>query len=408
MLSPTTSLIVCAGSPEASHNALDQRKGSKRIDMLADIFSMGAVLSDACAWLHGGPEFQDKYRKARVAVHAHMPNFVKSGYEGCFHDGTARLKIIDEIHKEITDGCKSRQDDITPRVISVIEDFMLLGTPSNRKDASFSLQKLHHAINGTDVSSAESETTEAPTDVASNLPKARRSPDLAELGQRLEIQHFVENYKAGRKAADPKFAADLAKFLDLLKTNVPGRDHFFFIDDSKSMERYRKEVSALLLSLLTVTKHLDPDKLELAFASTVTRKNICRTNKRKKLLNALDGSKPWAREPDVMANCVSRLIHDVIFPWLPYRPGNTFNIIPLARKQTSVYIFTDGKWGKTFHGGGVDRPIKELIEELQRRRLDRHQVTLHFIRFGDDPDGGRNLDYLDSLAETAEDIDEDW
>jgi len=39
-----------------------------------------------------------------------------------------------------------------------------------------------------------------------------------------------------------------------------------------------------------------------------------------------------------------------------------------------------------------------LIEEMKRRRLDRTEVSLHFVRFGQKENGRKYLEYLDDCG----------
>lgn len=388
------------GSPECSYPILSRQGGPNMINTRADIFSLGAVLSDTCAWIHGGREAQNRYLAQRKEYHARLEGFHGSGFEGCFHDGHKRLSVVDEMHDQIREQCR---DPITPRILDIIEQHMLLDDVNHRLNAREIAVKLGQIMGNTKGQCGASHTranndSMDSTQSDEERPNGTRRPTLAQLSERLSVQRFVSEYES--KGSDEGFKADVEPFMRALHANVPDRDHFFFVDDSTSMDAHRDDVRKLLLTLIYLTEQLDPNKVELAFASNVQKK-IYRTNRRKRLLARLE-KHAFRREPQMMENCFSRLIDSTIIPWLPLRfYGINFN--PFARKPTSIYIFTDGNWGTGDTAGGVERPIKRLIDELSRRHFEKNQVTLHFIRFGNSETGKENLSYLDSLGTT-----EDW
>lgn len=121
-------------SPECSVNSVEARNGINWITQKADIFSLGAVLSDCAAWVAGGKDFRIQYYSRRLDYHSKIRTFRKSGYEGCFHDGITRLPIVDEVHCEIRDKC-GLHDRITPHVVNLVEHNMLLPKSDDRFNA---------------------------------------------------------------------------------------------------------------------------------------------------------------------------------------------------------------------------------------------------------------------------------
>lgn len=187
-----------------------------------------------------------------------------------------------------------------------------------------------------------------------------------------------------------------AELVEYLEHNLGGRDQFFFIDDSRSMRNDNKTISEGFRALACIAQRLDPDQVELAFASRPQK--IYKASRMKKLEKLVKNCE-YRGEGDMMEDRIGKLIDNTIIPRLPYRKfGVNFNI--LARKPVSVYVFTDGNWGDASSGSacGVERPVKRLIEELQRRRLGRTQVSLHFVRFGDKENGKKNLELLDECG----------
>ncbi|KAG4217849.1 hypothetical protein PC116_g33671, partial [Phytophthora cactorum] len=74
-------------------------------------------------------------------------------------------------------------------------------------------------------------------------------------------------------------------------------------------------------------------------------------------------------------------------------------INPLARKPTSIYVFTDGDWGDDYEvAHRIERPMQRLNKMLQKRKLDKNHISFHFVRLGDSENGKAYLDYLDSFG----------
>lgn len=65
----------------------------------------------------------------------------------------------------------------------------------------------------------------------------------------------------------------------------------------------------------------------------------------------------------------------------------------LKRKPLSLYVFTDGNWQ---HGCDGIAPIRNLVEEMNYKKLPKHSVGIQFIQFGNHPEGMGRLNYLDS------------
>ena len=63
-----------------------------------------------------------------------------------------------------------------------------------------------------------------------------------------------------------------------------------------------------------------------------------------------------------------------------------------AVKPLSLYVFTDGAWQSC----DAVPPIEAMIERQKQLQLPKEQVSIQFIRFGDDPDGIKKLNHLDS------------
>ncbi|KAI1102225.1 hypothetical protein F4804DRAFT_343428 [Jackrogersella minutella] len=359
------------------------------INTRADIFSFGAVLSEACAWIKGGFDETNKYLQQRRAYHRTIQTFCGTDYEGCFHDGVRRLPVVDEIHTSIRQHCESTNDIVTPRVIDIIDEHMLLPIVNTRYNAKQLEEKFQQAFHAPDQQ------------IPNPLPEPRvLNPPSGEQHEGLSLEelgkHMARRQSTTSRDRDGHLnhvTTEIQKLVDDLKVNVPDRHHLFFIDDSTSMKEHEKSIKEVFPALLDVTRKLEGHKVELSFASGPKRPY---SRRRSKKLIKLVGRQEYRQVPDLMESCFGRLVDNVIIPHLPMRILG-MNIKILARKPTSVYVFTDGNWGGDEEEAacGVERPIARLTQELEERGLDRNHISFHFVRFGDDANGRKHLNYLD-------------
>ncbi|KAK4444608.1 hypothetical protein QBC34DRAFT_487752 [Podospora aff. communis PSN243] len=113
-----------------------------RVTTSADIFSMGAVLSHTAAWVTGNHDEQSAYFQTRKMYHAsRVPRFVGSEYEGCFHDSQNVLPVVAEQHLKCRKNCLP-SDDVTPKVLDLVEQYMLVESPKNRWRARDILERM--------------------------------------------------------------------------------------------------------------------------------------------------------------------------------------------------------------------------------------------------------------------------
>jgi hypothetical protein len=205
----------------------------------------------------------------------------------------------------------------------------------------------------------------------------------------------INEYKSAMrqgKAADQ----ETTRLVDYLEHNFGGRDQFFFIDDSFTMAADKARISDGFKALACIAKKLDPNQVELAFASRPRKVFRARRIRR---LHDLVTRCSYQGDGHLMEGRLGELIDNVLIPRLPYKILGV-NVNPLARKKVSVYVFTDGNWGhaNSADACGVERPVRRLIEELKKRKLDRTQVSLHFVRFGKEENGRHHLERLDDCG----------
>ncbi|OTB12726.1 hypothetical protein K445DRAFT_305013 [Daldinia sp. EC12] len=373
------------------HTSSYRDNAPNMISTKADIFSFGAVLSDACAWVKGGPDEKAKYYERRRHHHQSIKAFRGSDYEACFHDGVERLPVVDQMHSEIRDHCRSVGDTITPRIIDMIEQHMLLPNANDRYNA----KQLTHKFN---------EIFDIPTDGDQRPPIDKLASGLAPMGHErglclTALGENVDRLEAissfGTRRRREPIDAEIQELIKDLYTNVRDRHHIFFFDDSTAMEKHARSVEKTSLPLLHLTRLLEGNNVEVSFASNP--KCLHRRRRIRKLAEIV-ARQSYRREPGLIELGFGHLVDDVIIPHLPIRKFGV-NINPLARKPTSIYVFTDGDWGDDYEvAHRIERPIQRLNKLLQKRKLDKNHISFHFVRLGDSENGKAYLDYLDSFG----------
>lgn len=386
-------------SPESSYNLLHHQNEPTMVTTKADIFSIAAVLSVACAWVVGGRNLQMEYYKKRKAYHDQNPKFHDT-LAGCFHDGHQCIHVVYDMHERIRHICEAEADRITPAILDILEKHVFRKENATERSAArdiySDLDDLLRPHLEAGLSDLDTVSVRSDIDGASHVDDS-----LAQLGKGITLPKLASFRKEGKvcNQANSNFKA----FMCSLKVNIPGRDHFFLIDDSRSMKKEAPLIKEALQELFMITKDLDPDKVELSFASAPS--TITKTRRRvNKFLHAVDNN-PFRREPS-MLDFFPRFIHDVIKPRLP-RELFGFNVNLKARlkfrKPMSIYIFTDGNWGDDADpGGGLKQPLVDLIREMQDRRIKKQHISFHFVRFGDNENGKAYLDHLDRFGQSLD------
>ncbi|KAI1460311.1 hypothetical protein F4805DRAFT_389944 [Annulohypoxylon moriforme] len=381
-------------SPETSHHASYHENTPNAINTRADIFSFGTVLSEASAWVKGGHDEIRRYYERRKACHQTIRAFRGNDYEGCFHDGVKRLPIVDKTHTSIRDHCKSSHDLITPRVLDIIENFMLLSNANSRSNARQLEERFQQIF---DTPNREILNILPSTPTSESTPVEKQGLSLAKLGEYMTRRQSTTS----REGSDyqTSMRIEIEKLMKDLDANVPDRHHMFFIDDSTSMKEHKESIEEAFAALLHLTRRLEGHKVELSFASG-PRRPCCK--RRSKKLRQLVARREYQRDPDMMENRFRRLVDDVIIPRLPNHVFG-ININIRTRKPTSIYVFTDGNWREDDDFAcGVEKHIKRLRQELDKRGLDRNHISFHFVRLGDHANGRKFLNYLDRFGRNNE------
>ncbi|KAI1417321.1 kinase-like domain-containing protein [Hypoxylon sp. FL1857] len=382
----------CAPECIANHEVLyrfDNRVGSE-----VDIWSTGCVFSEAAVWaVCGQPGLQD-YLDRRLQENGVIDSMVQSGFAGCFHNGNEVLNAVALMHTHILSS-KRHWDTITPEVIRLIHESMLLEPMGPRKSARDLLQRSERLLQ-----EAENKALEAGyIQQANSLPAPPTSPPLPSKVTVEEVQQYRNDMKKNRPPNE--YVASQCR---LLQEKLQGRDHIFLIDDSTSMKtRHRQDVLNTFIALSYLAKRIDEDGLDLFFTSQPSKRHHQRRTS--KLLSEVQ--QHFVKNPSSgtssMEASISMVI-DYIITKLP-NPHVTFAGLPgvpqrlKQQPRITLIVFTDGRWGNgSAFVSGVEKEINRLIRCVKARDLSRTSVTIQFIRFGDDAESIDRLNYLDNFG----------
>jgi len=139
------------------------------------------------------------------------------------------------------------------------------------------------------------------------------------------------------------------------------------------MSNYWSEVKELLQVLAWLIKRKDNDGFDVRFTiSSAQDKNFEDSTPALKHVSNIT--------PQGVSNMTMRL-------------NSIFSKYNLTHKPLSLYIFTDGNWQ---HGSDAIAPIRNMVSLMNKRNFPKERVGIQFIQFGDDPEGTKRLNYLDS------------
>lgn len=426
-------------APECSHHEVYLEPGPNGISTAADIFSIGCVLSEVASWLALGPRGSEEYAELRKMETRGIPGFQGSAYVGCFHNGFKALDAVKAMHARIISAlCPF--DNVTKRILSIIEEHMLAQDPKSRQQAKALKGMFEQAIGAAEGTSPLQSTTPSsppkrpgpepvlnsesstPTRSTSSLqsflnklyrPLSSASPivssptepstPIREPSPSYEVLTMSEAYyyREARKG-NGQVDARVGKLVGKLMKSLANRDHIFFIDDSSTMAAHRRHVLHSFMVLSYLAKLIDTNGIELVLASNPTKvyKNVNTTQ----LIKILEDQR-YDQMPDgLLEHSLTEFVEAEIIRRLPYNIKFGGQQVPLPTfrrtKPISVFIFTDGCWGPGLqHAGGVENPIRKLMTRIKDCDLNRTQVMIQFLRFGDDENGKRYLKILDDFGQ---------
>ncbi|KAK4952431.1 hypothetical protein LTR10_009237 [Elasticomyces elasticus] len=209
---------------------------------------------------------------------------------------------------------------------------------------------------------------------AENVASARSIPVL----ELLVAFHWMSEKKKGdRHAALP--------YGDQLKGLLRNRDHLFLIDDSTSMYASRPELCSLFELLAYIVEDDDPDGVEVLCANTGVS---LKEKDSSKLSEHVNNNIKWKGRTHLESR-LAQILGAYGEKLLARGPRPKRPVTPLT-----VYILTDGVWQG---GGEPEVPIMELVYTLANLGLDRKQVGVQFIVFGENRAGLQHLDKIDDM-----------
>lgn len=104
-----------------------------------------------------------------------------------------------------------------------------------------------------------------------------------------------------------------------------------------------------------------------------------------------------------MELCLSRLL-EYVFDHQSKRRRSS-HLLSWAQRQTGhrgviIYVLTTGRWTRECKddnlSGGANNPIITLVNKMRTNGMNRTDIVLQFVQFGDDIIGQRRLEYLDN------------
>lgn len=172
-----------------------------------------------------------------------------------------------------------------------------------------------------------------------------------------------------------------------VRRDLKGREMVFVVDDSKTMQRYRLEVMDTAEALMYPVKDCDPNGIEMRFASepekVYKRRKVIGLRTSTTALREVIGRRFDARSLGTcnMESKLNKIVDEVV------RKG----------RQVSIIVLTDGVWERASQapGGGVEVTIQSLVRKMAKNSANRTDVSVQFVRFGDDEVGRDRLTYLD-------------
>ncbi|KAF1953576.1 hypothetical protein CC80DRAFT_141675 [Byssothecium circinans] len=195
-----------------------------------------------------------------------------------------------------------------------------------------------------------------------------------------EIERWIQLVKVRGALAPPLDGQGYLGRLD-------GRDQIFLVDDSISMKDHWNDVKRTFGALAYLVKGRDPDGIEIRFTNSPML--IGRKKNRGPLLKILNTVKPNSQ-------CDIGLTLGKILKELSHESTRGFLGRPLRfRKKkfgVNIYVLTDGIWEA---GDGWLDSIVAPIKKLVSKGMEKGQMGIQFIQFGDDPEGTRRLEILD-------------
>lgn len=166
------------------------------------------------------------------------------------------------------------------------------------------------------------------------------------------------------------------------------------------MQNFKSEILHDLENMMYILSQADPNGLDIILTSDPEKMEHNKSPE--KLLRFVDNNFHQGAVGHCFIERSLALLTQRIIENLPSGPGEKKRFMSFNKSKgrpINVYVLTNGIWDPTVRDGarvcGADRPITQLIKELEKRNLHKSQVAIQFVRFGNDPVGIERLVYLD-------------
>lgn len=205
------------------------------------------------------------------------------------------------------------------------------------------------------------------------------------------VQDILKHKNGGIKALDTLVGKCVHRELGRRKIVI-------LIDDSAGMRAsHGRDVLDTAEAMLWLCKPIDPSGCEIVFASrpkSPVRPTLSRWIGRTplgKIRRQLETSD--APELCNMEKAVAAVLQRIMGPTKKHF------------RETTLLIFSNGVWDEDFpaNGRGVENPIVKTVNEMLCRGIDRVDLAIQFVRFGNDPYGISRLEHMDDFLRTHRD-----
>ncbi|CAG7560637.1 unnamed protein product [Fusarium equiseti] len=371
-------------APEAFSNGRIESGLRPYINSLADLWSLGAVLSDFMVWSIGGEPLRESYRTRRRDAVAKLPHLKGHGFQAYFHNGTDVLPEVVNFHEDILKNNKRDEDVFSPHMSQSILDFMLISS-GKRLQANKAKMMATSRIN--DAQSSDKpprpRTPETTYDrISYNLSPRNRSARTSTQVTVTPVVTVEEIYKEIKRRPvlgkllpwSPSEAVMNFPGMQIARNKVnarEGRDQvcmiIFVIDDCDSLRKHSSSIAIAARVISYTVKVTDKNGMDLYFASDSVNPQDCRNSST--VEQKINKKRPVDGFCD-MAKCLDDVLKDV---------RNN------GMQPTSIYIFTDGIWGANDNWNGVKEVIHDAITSLVEARRKPRNLMFQFVQFGRDP-----------------------
>ncbi|KAK9793594.1 putative Kinase-like domain-containing protein [Seiridium cardinale] len=187
------------------------------------------------------------------------------------------------------------------------------------------------------------------------------------------------------------------------KQLLAGRDFFIVVDNSRHMQGHARAVKEGVTALTYLIKDLDRNGIDFINTSAPQNKKSFKNSSHAGTF--VDTTFTQGSGADCMIERALNAIFDPLKDsWSENRHGSMlFNSRAFTSSASagqgqgvSILVFTNGLWDHSPGGtSGADRPIQNLINKMKAQDISKTQVSIQFVRLGDEARGKRRLEILD-------------